>query len=75
MSAERKTVFPHAPGGMALPFEDAPVEIDGMKVLFDTKVALFPVELEEQPPVERRRSNGRRRRRAAHENGWNGSAR
>src|SRR3712207_8951561 len=46
VSGERKTVFPHVPGGMALPFDEAPVEIDGMKVLFDTKVALFPVELE-----------------------------
>ena len=73
MSGERKTVFPHAPGGMALPFEEAPVEIDGMKVLFDTKVALFPVELEEQPEVERR--NGRRRRGAVHEEGGNGRAR
>jgi len=36
--------------------DDAPVEIDGMHVLFDKRVALFPVTLVEPPakaPAER----------------------
>ena len=64
MSA-RRTVFPIAPGGLALPFEELPVTIDGMKVQFDVKVAVFPVELEEssEASVQRPRPGGSGRRR------------
>lgn len=41
--------FPSPPGGLAHALADEPVLIDGMKVLFDTKVALFPVTLDPEP--------------------------
>ena len=51
-------------------FSDAPVEIDGMDVLFDKRVTLFPVTLVEKParrapsPYRKTEENG-----AAHGNG------
>jgi hypothetical protein len=55
---------------MALPFENAPVTIDGMRVLFDTKVALFPIELDKGPGDPRpsaRRGGGTRSGRSPRE--------
>jgi len=48
MSAH-ETQFPVVPLGMGRAFDDAPVEIDGMRVLFDKRVTLFPVMLVEAP--------------------------
>jgi hypothetical protein len=42
---EPRTRFPSRPGDLALTLSDEPVLIDGMKVLFDTKVTLYPVTL------------------------------
>ena len=42
---EPRTRFPSRPGDLTLTLSDEPVLIDGMKVLFDTKVALYPVTL------------------------------
>jgi hypothetical protein len=35
--------FPRVPDGLSFSLADQPILIDGMKVLFDQKVALFPV--------------------------------
>ena len=43
--SDRRTLFPSQPGGLSLSLSDDPVLIDGMKVAFDTKVALYPVTL------------------------------
>jgi hypothetical protein len=56
---EPRTRFPSRPGDLAMTLSDEPVLIDSMKVLFDTKVALYPVTLkpgldsEETEPDER----------------------
>ena len=39
--------FPVSQLGRPVAFEDAEVEIDGMRVLFDKRVTLFPVQLDE----------------------------
>lgn len=44
--ATRETLFPHTRQGFARAASDAPVLLNGMRVLFDEKVALYPVELE-----------------------------
>ena len=41
--ADEATVFPLQPEGFAFDLSDEPILIDGMRVLFDTKVALYPV--------------------------------
>ena len=62
---EPRTRFPSRPGELALTLSDEPVLIDGMKVLFDTKVTLYPVTLkpgsdaDDGRPAEERRSRGR----------------
>jgi hypothetical protein len=43
--SEPRTRFPSRPGDLALTLSDEPVLIDGMKVLFDTKVTLYQVTL------------------------------
>ncbi len=54
------TVFPTRTSSLALALaEDEPILIDGMKVLFDEKVALFPVTLKEPPPPEQERGRDR----------------
>ena len=49
---ESRTRFPSRPGDLAMTLSDEPVLIDGMKVLFDTKVALYPVTLKPGPDSE-----------------------
>jgi hypothetical protein len=44
----RQTVFPHL-GDMAAALETSPVLLDGMKVVFDKKAGLVPVEMEKKP--------------------------
>ena len=39
--------FPVSQLGRPVAFEDNEVEIDGMRVLFDKRVTLFPVQLDE----------------------------
>jgi hypothetical protein len=39
--------FPVSQLGRPVGFEDTEVEIDGMRVLFDKRVTLFPVQLDE----------------------------
>ena len=55
--SERQRIFPAIPAG-ARAFGDEPVLLDGMKVVFDQKVALYPVTLEEPvaPTAQRRRA-------------------
>lgn len=43
---KRQTVFPSLPAGFAFGLAEEPVLLDGMKVLFDQRVGLFPVNLE-----------------------------
>lgn len=51
--AEPTSVFPTSLSGVSLALaEEAPVLIDGMKVLFDEKVVLYPVTLEPDPEAE-----------------------
>jgi len=49
----RQTLFPHPKRGFSRAASDAPVLLNGMRVLFDEKVALYPVELEpaQAPPA------------------------
>ncbi|HKP20594.1 MAG TPA: hypothetical protein VJT68_03700 [Thermoleophilaceae bacterium] len=49
---EPRTRFPSRPGGLAMTLSDEPVLIDGMKVLFDTKVTLYPVTLKPGPDAD-----------------------
>jgi hypothetical protein len=62
---EPRTRFPSRPGDLALTLSDEPVLIDGMKVLFDTKVTLYPVTLkpgsegDDRRPEEERGRRGR----------------
>ena len=42
----RQTEFPHTKQDFARAASDTPVLLNGMRVLFDEKVALYPVELE-----------------------------
>ncbi len=48
--ATRQTLFPHTSLGFARAASDEPVLLNGMRVLFDDKVALYPVELEPESP-------------------------
>lgn len=41
-----QNVFPALPAGFAFSLADEPVLLDGMKVLFDQRVGLYPVNLE-----------------------------
>ena len=51
--AEQATVFPTSLSDLSLSFADEPpVLIDGMKVLFDEKVVLYPVTLKPEPKAE-----------------------
>jgi hypothetical protein len=58
--SDLRTRFPEDRGGKARALGDEPILIDGMKVLFDTKVALFPVTLD---PGQRPSDEGSYRRR------------
>ncbi len=46
MHHPRHQLFPIMPRGHARAFENQPIQIDGMEVQFDEKVALFPVHVE-----------------------------
>jgi hypothetical protein len=46
------TEFPDLSEGLALARGESPVFLNGMKVVFDRKVALYPVELEERGESE-----------------------
>jgi hypothetical protein len=50
--ATRRTRFPHAAAGVAAALADEPVLLDGLRVVFDEKVALVPVTLEEPRDAE-----------------------
>ncbi len=43
---KRQTLFPVLPVGFAFGLSDEPIVLDGMKVLFDQRVGLYPVNLE-----------------------------
>lgn len=53
--SEQTTVFPTTLSTFSLSLAEEPVLIDGMKVLFDEKVALYPITLKE-PAAEPSRS-------------------
>jgi hypothetical protein len=61
--SEPRTRFPSRPGDLALTLSDEPVLIDGMKVLFDTKVTLYPVTLKPGSDTENGRRAGEERER------------
>jgi hypothetical protein len=52
--------FPDLSEGMALAETGTPVFLNGMKVVFDRKVALYPVELEERKEAEHGTDDPRR---------------
>jgi hypothetical protein len=56
------TLFPNRPGHLADTLSDEGITIDGMKVLFDQKVALYPVTLKPgaDVPESRRPAEGDR---------------
>jgi len=49
------------PVGLGRALSEAPVEIDGMRVLFDKRVSLFPVTLVETPKATASSRRGRKR--------------
>jgi hypothetical protein len=49
---EPRARFPSRPGALAMTLSEEPVLLDGMKVLFDTKVTLYPVTLKPGPDSE-----------------------
>jgi hypothetical protein len=51
-----ETVYPVLPESFAHAMADEPILIDGMKVLFDLRVALYPVTV--QPPDRSHPKNG-----------------
>lgn len=51
-----ETVYPVLPESFAHALADEPILIDGMKVLFDVRVALYPVTV--QPPAASPAKNG-----------------
>lgn len=53
--ATRQVLFPHPNHGFAWAASEEPVLLNGMRVLFDEKVALYPVELEQESPGEQPR--------------------
>ena len=51
--------FPVSQLGRPVSFDEHEVEIDGMRVLFDKRVTLFPVQLDElATAIARDRANG-----------------
>ena len=50
--SEPTTVFPASLSALSLSFAEEPVLIDGMKVLFDEKVVLYPVTLRSGQEVD-----------------------
>lgn len=59
MTAAMQTcVYPIIPHELAHTLADEPILIDGMKVLFDVKVALYPVNLVPQRDESRENGNG-----------------
>ncbi|MBC8137111.1 MAG: hypothetical protein H8F28_14625 [Fibrella sp.] len=60
--ANKQVLFPHASRGFARAASDEPVLLNGMRVLFDDKVALYPVELEPDPSREKpEKTDGKKR--------------
>lgn len=54
--------FPHTTRGFVRAASDTPVLLNGMRVLFDEKVALYPVELEpDASREESKKVNGKGR--------------
>ena len=50
--------FPVSQLGRPVAFEDEDVDIDGMRVLFDKRVTLFPVQLDELASAIKREKVG-----------------
>jgi hypothetical protein len=50
--------FPVSQLGRPVAFEDNEVEIDGMRVLFDKRITLFPVQLDELASAVKRERVG-----------------
>jgi hypothetical protein len=46
---ERQKNYPHRAFGFALSGDEAPVLLNGMRVLFSERVPLYPVDLEKKP--------------------------
>jgi hypothetical protein len=52
----RQTRFPYYESEMAAALDAEPVLLDGMKVIFDKKAGLVPVEVEKKPRQDDKRS-------------------
>jgi hypothetical protein len=59
---EPRTRFPSRPGELAMTLSEEPVLLDGMKVLFDTRVTLYPVTLKPGPDSEEEERDEHERR-------------
>jgi hypothetical protein len=55
MNEQTQTVFPSNGTQPAVDHTREPIMLEGMKVLFDEKVGLYPVELVAKAPQKRRR--------------------
>lgn len=51
MTRTRQTLFPHSSLDFSRATSEKPVLLNGMRVIFDEKVALYPVELEPDGPA------------------------
>jgi hypothetical protein len=55
--SQKQNVFPRQlPRGLSGALSEEPVMLDGMKVLFDQKVGLYPVQLERKGKKNRERA-------------------
>ncbi|MFZ6012344.1 MAG: hypothetical protein ACOYXT_18520 [Bacteroidota bacterium] len=57
----RKTIFPYYESEMSAALEADPVLLDGMKVIFDKKTGLVPVEVEKKEPRNGTKSTTRKK--------------
>lgn len=69
MRANRQNLFPLLSNELARSFSDEPILIDGMKLQFDEKVALYPVTVEVQ------KHDGDKQRRSKSDLNGNGTGR
>ena len=64
---KEQSSFPQLQPGSPHALEEEPVLFDGMKVLFDDRVALYPVKLTKVEPGDRGRGVGSREHRNGHD--------
>jgi hypothetical protein len=71
--SQTQNLFPRLPRALSGALSEEPVMLDGMKVLFDTKVGLYPVQLERKGKKNRERASADGGRNNGNGNGYNGN--